>query len=206
MDPPRTIQGLDSQGRLTPTTCSRSLGLTSAASAANLLGPLRALGLVDENDAPTQRARDWRDDGEYAAVCEAIVQEVYPDTLRSAFPDPKANSEGVANWFSRNTGSGRGASTAMAGLYTLLIEADPNGGKEAGSSQRSPRRKPTSSRRKDAAPTKPAKDGDRPARGGTKDHLEAAVHVNIQIHIAADASADQIDQIFESMAKHLHGE
>lgn len=31
-----------------------------------------------------------------------------------------------------------------------------------------------------------------------------ALHIDIQIHIAADASSDQIDQIFSSMAKHLY--
>jgi hypothetical protein len=31
------------------------------------------------------------------------------------------------------------------------------------------------------------------------------LHINIQIHISADSSPDQIDQIFASMAKHLKG-
>jgi hypothetical protein len=30
------------------------------------------------------------------------------------------------------------------------------------------------------------------------------VNINLQIHISADASSDQIDQIFASMAKHLY--
>lgn len=32
-----------------------------------------------------------------------------------------------------------------------------------------------------------------------------SVHIDIQIHIPPDASTDQIDQIFASMAKHLYG-
>lgn len=31
-----------------------------------------------------------------------------------------------------------------------------------------------------------------------------SLHIDIQIHIAADASLDQIDQIFASMSKHLY--
>ena len=31
-----------------------------------------------------------------------------------------------------------------------------------------------------------------------------SLHIDIQIHIASDASTDQIDQIFASMAKHLY--
>jgi hypothetical protein len=30
-----------------------------------------------------------------------------------------------------------------------------------------------------------------------------SLHIDVQIHIASDASADQIDKIFESMAKHF---
>jgi len=30
-----------------------------------------------------------------------------------------------------------------------------------------------------------------------------SLHVNVQIHIAADTTADQIDQIFASMARHF---
>jgi glycine cleavage system regulatory protein len=35
--------------------------------------------------------------------------------------------------------------------------------------------------------------------------LGPALHIDIQIHISPEASADQIDQIFASMAKHLYG-
>jgi hypothetical protein len=31
-----------------------------------------------------------------------------------------------------------------------------------------------------------------------------AIHINLQIHISADASTEQIDQVFVSMAKHIY--
>jgi hypothetical protein len=31
-----------------------------------------------------------------------------------------------------------------------------------------------------------------------------AIHINLQIHISADASPEQIDQVFASMAKHVY--
>ena len=34
---------------------------------------------------------------------------------------------------------------------------------------------------------------------------EPSVHIDVQVHIDASASAAQIDQIFSSMAKHLYG-
>jgi len=36
-------------------------------------------------------------------------------------------------------------------------------------------------------------------------HVAPPLHIDIQVHISPDASADQIDKIFESMAKHLYG-
>jgi glycine cleavage system regulatory protein len=30
------------------------------------------------------------------------------------------------------------------------------------------------------------------------------LHINLQIHISSDSSADQIDQIFASMSKHIY--
>ena len=30
------------------------------------------------------------------------------------------------------------------------------------------------------------------------------ININLQVHISADATADQIDQIFASMAKHIY--
>jgi hypothetical protein len=44
-----------------------------------------------------------------------------------------------------------------------------------------------------ALPTQPS------ARSGPE------VHIDIQIHISPESSHDQIDKIFESMAKHLYG-
>lgn len=40
---------------------------------------------------------------------------------------------------------------------------------------------------------------------GTRNYLSPSIHIDIQIHIDANASADQIDQIFLSMSKHLYG-
>jgi len=175
------------------------LGLSTAASAANVVGPLRAVGLTDESGAPTDRALDWRVDATYGDVCEAIVSEVYPDSLRSAFPDPSADTEGVIAWFSRNTGSGRSAATAMASFFGLLCEADParrpsNGAVTAKKAAAAPRKRAAG--RKSAT-----EDGGETGRRRTEPEL----NINLQIHIDSSASAEQIDQIFKSMAEHLYG-
>jgi hypothetical protein len=45
----------------------------------------------------------------------------------------------------------------------------------------------------------------RPASSGVGLPMPSAVHIDIQIHIAADAKPEQINCIFASMAKHLYG-
>ena len=179
------------------------LGLSTPASAANVVGPLRVVGLIDESGAPTDRALDWRADATYVAVCEAIVTEVYPDSLRSAFPDPSADTEGVMGWFSRNTGSGRSASTAMTSFFGLLCEADPAGRptKPAATAKKPAKKAATSPQKKSAKPKGTTEDKSETGRKRTGPEL----NINLQIHIDSSATAEQVDQIFKSMAEHLYG-
>ena len=181
------------------------LSLTSAGSAGNLIGPLRVLGLIDEEGRPTDRALGWRQDESYKQVCEDMLTDVYPASLRSAFSDPSVDPTGVTSWFSRNTGAGQKATSGMAALYTLISEQDLEAGRTNASTAASPKKKVAAKR----AATKP-----KPKNGGeskvdeTKDRyrrIEPALNINVQIHISSDASSDQIDQIFKSMAEHLYG-
>ncbi|WP_420639937.1 DUF5343 domain-containing protein [Candidatus Poriferisocius sp.] len=180
------------------------LGLSTPASAANLIGPLRAIGLIDDEGAPTARALEWRDDSTYPSVCEAIIADVYPDTLPSAFPNPATDAQGVSGWFSRNTGAGRSASTAMAAFYALLADADPEG-RTANSNGATKKQ----GKKADSARTKgPATRGNAASKndaGSRVQRTDPEVNINLQIHIDSSASAEQINQIFKSMAKHLYG-
>jgi hypothetical protein len=49
------------------------------------------------------------------------------------------------------------------------------------------------------SPAGPAQATPPQSRGGP------SVHIDIQVHISPEANADQIEQIFASMAKHLYG-
>ena len=182
------------------------LGLTSAASAGNLIGPLRTLGLIDDKGRPTDRALAWRDDESYKQVCDEMLTDVYPDTLCSAFPNPSEDSGGVRNWFSRNTGAGQTATSGMASLYALISAGDPMAGRINASTTASPKKKVATKK----AVRKPKSDEPGGTEGGSKSdrqgRTEPELNINVQIHISSDATADQIDQIFRSMAQHLYGD
>jgi len=207
------------------------LGYKDAVSALQITRPLRRMGLIDDNDKPTPLATRWRDDGEYPKACEEIRQARYPEGLLDAFSDKEADREAVQRWFSLNTGAAASSAKAMAGLYLLLLRADP---KEQHERLEPKVAKPTASPKASGATvsrvrqyrakaqpkdstvgaatveaeqdTTGAAHGETPrraARPHVTRRVESALNINIQIHIPADAEATQIDQIFASMAKHL---
>src|SRR5688500_14941753 len=74
--------------------------------ARNLVPMLRQMGLTDETGALRARANAWRVDSEYAEVCRAIRDEIYPAALRHAVPDPARDCDSAVRWFMKTTGVG----------------------------------------------------------------------------------------------------
>ncbi len=195
--------------QVNPDYLASVLGISEKA-ARNLMPPLRVIGFIDDDGKPTSLANDWRSDEHYPDVCKTIRENIYPPELLDAFPAPKVDKNAVVNWFSRNTGTGIVAARKMATFYALLCEADPGAqdtivGK-AQSGRKDKLRKTTGELLADSFP-RPS--DDRPSRDSevySSTGLELpTIHIDIQIHIAADAKPEQIDQIFASMAKHLYG-
>jgi hypothetical protein len=150
-------------------------------------------------------------------VCKEIQEEVYPQELIDAFPGPSVDREALERWFANRARVGEGAARQMANTYLLFLEANPSNQESAVGSTPAPRQRatPSTGSRKSAQQVRDAKN--------TPDSTQAAVsmppsptpaswptnspalHIDVQIHIAADATPQQIDAIFASMAKHLYG-
>lgn len=195
--------------KFTASTVAALLGMASPGSARdNIVTPLRRVGLIDDEGALTPRGNKWRVDASYGEACDEILAEVYPDDLAalrngSGEPDPQA----VKTWFDHQ-GFGDSNARQMAATYSLIagkqIPEPPT--EQNGNSPRkqSPRKLSSAApKAKDPEPRKEEVGEDAPPRqrarsGGPN------VHLDIQIHIPADASVEQIDQIFESMARHLY--
>lgn len=174
---------------------------------ANVLIGLRAVGLVDKEGTPTPRANDWRDDERYAQVCKEIREEVYPQELRDAVPDPSSAGDAAQGWFMRTTGCGQSAAGKMASLYSRLTDADPSAGQKQTSRKR---KEPSRSRpnEKQPAPTAPEKkqrsEPKQSPSPALPDPEMPEVRLNLEIRIDAGVTPEQIDQIFASMAKHIY--
>lgn len=188
------------------------LGGTSRSARANVMPALVPLGLVDEERKPTERATRWRDDASYPDVCREIRDAVYPGELLAAAPGPKVDRAEAVRWFMSTTRCGNAAAGKMAALYSILVEADPTGGKRGRGGSASTRTKgaepeppvslatPAEARKpKDEAP---AVDGARVATGHGPELPE--VRLNLEIRIDASVTPEQIEMIFSSMAKHLY--
>jgi hypothetical protein len=196
--------------KFTPSTVAALMGMATPESARdNTVSPMRRLGLIEEDGALTPRGNKWRVDASYADACQEILDEVYPADLSaladgSGAPDPQL----VKTWFDHK-GFGGSNSRQMAATYVMIA------GKQLPEALATEPRKATAKKVAATATAAPksrstSKPEDPPAATSSPEPPRATsgtgpnVHLDIQIHIPADASAEQIDQIFESMARHLY--
>jgi hypothetical protein len=178
--------------------------------AKNLIPQLKAVGLIDQAGKPTELAHEWRDDAAYRDATGKIIESIYPQGLRDALPPPNPDRASVESWFSRNVKVGEGAARRMASFYLLLCDGDLASTKTDTKGESRPKRTPKQPTTK-AAKTTSTKVDARPTRAQTPGDLDVtlpahgpSVHVDVQVHISPDASAEQIDQIFAAMAKHFY--
>lgn len=178
--------------------------------AKNILPSLKSIGLLDEAGNTTDRATAWRDDQEYSKVCEEIKKEIYPEELLSLVPDPSIDLDNTVRWFMRDLSTGKTNAKQMATFYQLLAKANLSDGNEVIKKKPSVTKVNTVEKEvanqkintaKAELESKPV-DLDRVEQGNSL--FVPKLHIDVQIHISADASPEQIDQIFASMAKHLY--
>jgi uncharacterized protein DUF5343 len=181
-------------------------------SARNIIPALKRIGLIDDEGKPTERANRWRNDASYPAVCEEIRKEVYPQELQDLASDSSVDRTVVQNWLATHTATGESAGRKMAGLYMTLLEANPQGdadprpqssgaqAKRASKKHDMPRR----SKKQDEAETPPPAAALPPALvPPSLPQSVPSIHLNLQVHLSPEATLEQIDKIFESIAKHL---
>lgn len=200
---------------VTPDFVSSIVEMGDASAKANVLGPLRTLGILDKDNKPTELAERWRHDDEYKQVCEDIRKTVYPTGLLETYPDGNPDQyEQIKKWFAKNGKVGDSAAGMFADTYILLSQADlsasesevakPRFPKKASNPAAKPVAKPARSVAQAAviSPKDPL-----PDQHDNKGHIGRgrlpSVHIDVQVHISPDTTPEQIDRIFESMSRHL---
>ncbi len=199
---------------VTPNYLASALSMGEASARSNIFGPFKTIGLIDEDGKPTDLAYDWRDDEKYSSVCSTLLEKLYPQEVRDLFHSDDADINKLTTWFMNYARSGEPAAKMYAKFYLLLLKADLSAANAPSAKKESPQKNQNTTPKSKAA-ARPNQDK------GSEKHIEAQnqqldqsqpkkyvntspeLHINIQLHISPESTADQIDKIFESMAKHL---
>lgn len=192
-------------GVVTESYLATVLSMKPDSARANILPFLKQLGIVDEEGRTGERAKLWRDDEQYPDVCKQILQEVYPDELLHAAPGPNVDRAKAERWFAHQTGTGAGAAGQMTSIYSVLVEADASKQPDQEKKER-PVRVSEDRPKRTAIPVTKPRESQESVKASPDSHRGQVpgININLQVHISADATADQIDQIFASMAKHIY--
>lgn len=195
---------------VSPIFISSVVHMEESSAKANVIAPLRVFGLIDGAGKPTPIAEQWRHDDNYETVCHAIRAKVYPHDIIEAFPKPNpGQKEAIKSWFMKRGQVGTAAALRYTDTFMLLSEAElPKAAEKVAMLSTSKARRPAKAtpkvRTQPSAATAPVEQHLPPSANpvGHQRHLPA-IHIDVQVHISPDTSPEQIDRIFESMAKHL---
>lgn len=185
------------------------LDLGTDNAARNLMAPLKSLGLISDDGKPTTRANEWRDDDNYAKVCNDIISDIYPQELLDLYPDNEnLDKKSISKWFMSKCAIGEGAAGLIASTFVLLKEATikdeiPTKAPKKPKEKRQPKIETINSEKKDVnIVQETTTDRSGPSMPSIKNG--PSMHIDLQIHISPEATAEQIDCIFASISKHLY--
>lgn len=192
------------------------LGFTSDQAAQNLVQPLKRIGLIDEDNKPTSRANDWRSDAKYKETCRKMLEEIYPQELVDLYSGPDIDRGNVKQWFMHTAALGDSAAYKTAALYLLLNDGEVKAADESkkvkgrgqpskASLKSAPKLAKPEIVKADSESTPIEKVSSEPSnRQSQTTSNHPTLHIDLQIHISPEATSEQIDAIFASMAKHLY--
>ena len=171
----------------------KSSGFTSS-NDVSMVNVLQFIGFVDSSRVPTDSWQAYRDQGKSKQVLARCIRDSY-ELLFEHYPDAnKRKSEDLSNFFRANTTLGDKVISLMVRTFLILCDlADFSAVSANGASA-------VDSGNGSSSAAMPLVTQPQSIESPTP-----ALHIDFQVHIAADAPPEQIDQIFESMAKHLYG-
>ncbi|WP_407181184.1 DUF5343 domain-containing protein [Bradyrhizobium sp. STM 3562] len=173
----------------------KTLGFTSS-NDAGMINVIKFIGLTDGSGIPTPLWSEYRG-RDHRAVLGKAIRQGYAD-LFAIYPDANARSVAdLTHVFSTSSTAGEVVVKQTVQTFKALVdEADFSGQSGSGDTATALTTGPLHAAPAAASPI---------AAHGSPSAKHPAVHIDIQIHISPESSAEQIDKMFESMAKHLYG-
>jgi hypothetical protein len=170
----------------------KTWGFTSS-NDSTMIGVIRFIGLTDGSGIPTPLWSEYRGQ-KHRAVLGRAIKQGYVD-LYSVYPDAETRSVlDLTHVFSTSSTAGEQVISKTVGTFKALIdEADFSPAEHSSTN--------ITTGPLHAAPASHSPQFSSPHAAAK----QPAIHIDIQIHISPESSAEQIDKIFESMARHLYG-
>jgi len=167
---------------------------------------LTRLGILNEDGTPSPLAGQWRQDGDDPKIITEILKNAYPDELLELAPLDDLDRDKVVRWFkSQNLGDGAAKNKAAtyiriaSGVSAIDAQSQSGQGKRA----EKPQASKSQAARAPAPPVGERKSDPPRAKHDVRDRRRPDFNVNVQIHISADASTEQINAIFEAMSRYF---
>ncbi len=157
---------------------------------------LEQINFIDSAGSRTSKWDDYLEKSKAEAVMAGAILEGYSN-LFDAYPDAYQRTDEELKsffWSSDRTLSPNTVMIMVNTFKTLCSMADFSAALVTGASSAE------NGNMSHAKGGKPLVTPPQPIESPTP-----TLHIDFQVHIAADAPPEQIDQIFESMAKHLYG-
>lgn len=207
--------------RLDDNVLSIELGVQKTA-AKQYLKELSRLGLFTDDGATSELAKRWRQDGNEIGIIGEILAHAYPQDLLDLAPVDRLDRDKIIRWF-MGQGLGRGAAQNKAATYIRVANgvSAGEGARATKQSDKKPSSGAGSRSKRSAGASKSLPQvldeenqnqdvGNEVGNGGAGGRRPAGkqpeLNVNVQIHISADSSAEQIDAIFSAMRKYFDGD
>ncbi|UYO48350.1 DUF5343 domain-containing protein [Rhodopseudomonas palustris] len=170
----------------------KTWGFTSS-NDSTMIGVIKFIGLTDGSGIPTPLWSEYRGQ-QHRAVLGRAIKQGYVD-LYSVYPDAEARSvSDLTHVFSTSSTAGEQVISKTVSTFKALISEAEFSTAEHSSTN-------ITTGPLHAAPASHPPQFASPHAGAK----QPAVHIDIQIHISPESSAEQIDKIFQSMARHLYG-
>ncbi len=171
------------------------------------LRELKRVGLLDDDGKPTDAAKKWRFDDTYREAADSILRTAYPAELIELAPPTDHDRAKAIRWFMQAGDLGEGAAKNKAATYFMIGSNEPPADLASPKAAKAAPKRPSAPRETPAKDRKAVRAADGPVSTPPESSapgMEAMpLNVNVQIHISADASSEQIEAIFANMKKYL---
>ena len=164
-----------------------------------LIKILKFIGFITDSNKPTKRWKDYRDKSRSTTVMTEGIKQGYSELFEEYSDAYQRDNDDLRNFFSRHSDAGEQVIASMVATFKILCSLADFGQEEDDT--------PEDQKEVDLAESSPPvtepKETPKSSSEQRSPTFSPELNINIQVHISPNADPDQINKIFESMAKHL---